>query len=490
MSLKQKTISGLIWSFIDNTAKEGILFIIGIILARILTPREFGLMGMTSILIFISDSFIDSGFGQALVRKKQCTQTDYSTVFYFNLSVGISLFIIMFFSAEIVSNFFSEPKLKPIIQIMGIGLIIKSLSLIHQIILIRRIDFKLQTKVSVLATIGSGFMGIYMAYNGYGVWSLVLKTLTGYALTSALLWYWNSWKPSFEFSTNSFKEMFSFGSKLLITGFLDKIYKNMYLLIIGKYFSASQLGYYTRADLFKSSPSESLTVVIQRVSFPTLASIQDDITRLKYYYRQLIKSTMFLVSFLMVGMATVAESLIISLIGKKWLPSVIFLQLLSFVGLFFPLQAINQNMLKVKGFSNIILKIEIIKKISAIPVVIIGIMYGIKMMIVGMIIHAISSFFLDSYYSGKTIAYSSLQQLKDIAPSFLINFIVGGLIFIAGKYINTSASLKLIIEGSVYIIIVLGLCEIFKLKEFVFIKQIIFEQISLLRVNNTIKKNC
>ena len=281
MSLKQKTISGLSWSFVDNFIKQSIVFVIGIILARLLTPREFGLIGMTTVFISLSESFIDSGFGQALVRKKNCTQADYATVFYYNLCLGIVFYLFLFLTAGVISRFFNEPKLELIIQVLGFGLIIKSFSLIHLILLIKRIDFKLQTKITVLSSFASGFVGVYMAYNGYGVWSLVAKMLTGYLFTSTLLWTWSKWKPSFEFSWLSFKGMFSFGSKLLISGLLDKAYKNIYLLIIGKYFSATDLGYYTRADSFKNLPSQNLMVVIQRVSYPTLASIQDDIPRLK-----------------------------------------------------------------------------------------------------------------------------------------------------------------------------------------------------------------
>jgi len=213
LSLKQKTITGLSWSFIDSFANLGITFIVGIILARLLEPREFGLVGMTTIFIAISQSFIDSGFTQALIRKQNCTQTDYSTVFFFNLAVGILFFMLLLITAPLISSFFDEPQLTLIVQVLSLGLIISALTIGQRARLTKEIDFKLQTKISIIATIISGIIGIWMAYSGYGVWAPVTKTLTGFTCTSLLLWSWNEWKPTLEFSMRSFKEMFSFGSK-------------------------------------------------------------------------------------------------------------------------------------------------------------------------------------------------------------------------------------------------------------------------------------
>ena len=261
--LKQKTISGLSWSFIDNFSKLGITFIVGIILARLLEPREFGLVGMTTIFIAISQSIIDSGFTQALIRKQNCTQKDYSTVFYFNLVNGIVFYLVLFFAAGLISHFFNEPKLALIIQVLALSLIINSLAIVQRARLTKEINFKLQTKISIIATTLSGIIGIWMAYTGYGVWSLVIKSLAGFAFTSILLWSWNKWIPHLVFSKDSFKEMFSFGSKLLVSGLIDTTYRNIYLLIIGKYFSATELGYYTRADQFKNLPSRTLLALFR-----------------------------------------------------------------------------------------------------------------------------------------------------------------------------------------------------------------------------------
>ncbi len=476
MSLKKKAVSGMTWSFIDIFAKQGANLIIGIVLARLLSPREFGLIGMTTIFITLSESFIDSGFGQALVRKKECTQADYSTVFYYNLFVGFIFFLMMFFSAGLISNFFDEPKLKLIIQVLGTGLIIKSLSIIQSVILIKRINFKLQTKVSVLASVGSGIIGIYLAYRGFGVWSLVVKVLSGFALTTLLLWIWNAWKPSFIFSWRSFKELFSFGSKLLASGLIKRAYENIYLVIIGKYFSAIQLGFYTRANQFNQLVSKNLTMAIQRVSYPVLASIQDDNLRLRSTYKKLIKSTMLLTFFFMIGLAVMAKPLILVLIGEKWLPTVVYLQLLCFVGVFFPLQEINQNMLKIQGRTDIILKLEVVKKILVVPIIVVGILYGIKALIVGMIFMALISYLIDSFFAGKQIKYSSLQQIKDILLTFFSGCFAGIIASVLGLIIKTTALLTLLLQSSIYFILFIVICEILRIEEYLFIKQIIKEK--------------
>ena len=475
MSLKKKTISGMAWSFIDIFAKQGVTFVIGIILARLLSPEEFGLIGMTTIFIVLSESVMDSGFGQALVRKKECTQVDYSTVFYFNLVTGILFFFLIFFSADFISNFFNEPKLRIIIQVLGAGLIIKSLSIIQSVILIKRINFKLQTKISILASVGSGILGIFLAYQGFGVWSLVVKVLSGFTITTILLWIWNNWKPSFIFSWDSFKTLFSFGSKLLMSGLIKRAYDNVYLVVVGKFFYAEQLGFFTRANQFNQLVSRNLTMAIQRVSYPVLSSIQDDIQLLRITYRQLIKSTMLLTFFSMIGLIVIAKPLILVLIGEKWLPSVIYLQLLCFVGIFFPLQEINQNMLKVQGRSDIILKLEIVKKILVIPIIYIGILYGIKVLIIGMIFMALVSYLVDSFFAGRLIDYSGIKQMKDIYLTCLCACIAGFITLVTGKFLTTSIPISLMIQSILYAVVFLSICEVLKIEEYKYVKQILVE---------------
>ncbi|NTW48142.1 MAG: MOP flippase family protein [Chlorobiales bacterium] len=476
MSLKQKTVNGLVWSFVDSFANQGINFVVGIILARLLSPDEFGLIGMITIVISLSGVFIDSGFSNALICKKEVTQADYSTVFFFNLFVGVLAYFALFFSAGAISLFFQEPELKPLVQVLGLSILISSLTLIQRVQLTKRIDFKLQTRISVIASVCSGFIGITMAYYGYGVWSLVYKQLAQEVLISLFFWLWNGWKPSWIFDKASFKEMFGFGSKLLASSLIDTIYQNIYYLIIGKYFSAAELGYYTRADQFRKLPSQNITGVIQRVSYPVLASIKDDVPRLKASYKKLIKGTMLISFVLMIGMAAVAEPMVHTLIGDKWLPSVVYLQLLCFVGMFYPIQALNLNMLNVQGRSDLFLRLEIIKKLLAIPTIIAGIYFGIKVMIMGMMVNTLIAYYLNSYWSGKFIEYSIVEQIKDILPAFILASVSGIVVYFTGEVLNTSHVITLAIQITVGALFTIGVAEMIKLEDYLYLKGILIEK--------------
>jgi len=477
MSLKQKTVSGLLWSFIDTIAGQGITFVVGIILARLLSPREFGLIGMIIVFISISESFIDSGFKNALIRKKDCTQTDFSTVFFFNLAVGIAFFCILFFSAPAISNFFNEPELKLIVQVLGIVLVIDSLTIIQTTRLTKRIDFKLQAKISLIASLGSGLIAITMAYMGFGVWSLVAQSISKQIFNSFFLWLWNRWKPSMVFSSQSFRELFGFGSKLLVSGLIDTIYRNIYYLVIGKFFSAQDLGYYTRATQFKDLPARNLNKIISRVTYPVLASIQDDIPRLKSNYKKLIRGIMFLTFTLILGMAAVAEPMILTLIGEKWKPAIIYLQLLCFPGMMYPLHALNLNMLQVQGRSDLFLRLEVIKKIMAVPTIIAGVFFGIKIMIVGMMVNSLIAYYLNSYWSGKKIGYSLKEQVKDIMPSFILALSMASIVYFLGIILTFSPVWELVIQTIVGGIIIIVFCELTKFRDYMFVKGLVFGKI-------------
>ena len=477
MSLKQKTISGLQWSFIDSFASQGVQFIVGIILARLLSPKDFGLIGLLTIFIAVSQSFIDSGFATALIRKKNCSQNDYSTVFYFNIGVSIICYFILFIFSGAISSFFKEPQLKVLVQVLGLGLVLNSFAIIQQTIYTKELNFKLQMWVSIIASLGSGIVSVPMAYSGFGIWSLVALTLSRYSITTFLLWIWSKWKPVLFFSKTSFIELFSFGSKLLLSGLIDTIYRNVYYLIIGKYFSANELGDYTRADQFQSIPSSNLQGIIGRVTYPILSDIQDDAVRLKTAYKTVIRSTMLVTFVLMLGMAAVAKPMIITLIGIKWEPCVIYLQMLCFVGMFYPLHALNLNMLKVLGRSDLFLRLEIIKKILAVPTIIVGILFGIKVMIIGMFVNTLIAYYLNSYWSGKFIGYSTVQQIKDILPSFLLSVFMGSMVSILGSILNISNQVKLVIQIIFGAALTIIIAELLKMNGYLYIKKIVLKKI-------------
>lgn len=317
-SLKDKTIRGVGWSFVDNIASSGITFLVGLVLARLLTPSEYGVMAIITILVAVSNSIIDSGFSNALIRKVRIERMDYNTVFYFNLLVSIVLYLTLFFASPAISSFFKEPILIEVVRVVGFVLIINALGLIPRTIFVRDINFKRQTKVSLISSICSGTVGIGMAVSGMGVWSLVGQQLSRQLLNTLFLWIYCHWRPIWEFSMQSFKELFDFGSKLLLSGLLDTIYKNIYYIIIGRFYTSAQLGQYTRAEQFNTIFSSNLTSIIQRVSYPVLSSIQENPERLREAYRQVIKITMLVTFACMLGLAAVAKPLIIILIGEKW----------------------------------------------------------------------------------------------------------------------------------------------------------------------------
>jgi len=477
MNLKQKAIHGALWSFFDAFASQGIQFFVGILLARLLLPHEFGIIGMITVFIAISQLFISSGFSNALIRKQDCTQLDYSTVFFFNLFISVLFFFLINILSETISSFFKEPQIENVLRALSFGLIIESISIIQRTILTKQVNFKLQTRISLIAGVIAGVVAVFCAYHKFGVWSLVALQLVRQTITAFLLWLWNKWTPSLIFSRKSFKELFGFGSKLLLSVLIDTIYKNMYYFIIGKYFSIVDLGYYTRADQFKNLASQNITSVIQRVSYPVLAAMQNDTNALKSSYRNLIRVVMFVTFLIMLGIASSAKQMVITLIGEKWLPSVIYLQMLCVVGMLYPLQAINLNMLNVRGRSDLVLRIEVIKKILSVPAIIIGALFSIKGMIAGMIFNSVIAYFLNSYWSGKLIDYHASSQIKDIFPAFLFALINSTAMYFIGETLGYYYTLAFIIQIVLGVFFVVVVSELIGFYEYNFLKNILKEKI-------------
>ena len=475
---RKKATKGLFWSFVDNSANQIIQFVTGIILARLLTPREFGLIGMLTIFVAISQSFIDSGFSSALIRKKNCSQNDYSTIFYFNLLVAVLFCLLLIAFSSSISKFFNEPQLKDLLIVLSLGLVINAFGIIQRTELTKRIDFNLQMRVSVISAIISGIIGITLAYRGYGVWSLVAKTLSGYSITSLLLWLWNRWRPLMVFRINSLSELFSFGSKILITGIINTFFQNLYLLVIGKVYSAVDLGFFTRADQFKSLPQQNLTKVIERVSFPLLSEIQDDDQKLKRSFRKLLRNSMFISFLLMFVLSAVSRTLVITLIGEKWIVSVGYLQWLCFAGVLYPMQSLNRNIMMVKNRSDLILRIEIVKKFLFVPVILIGVIISLKAMIISLVMYGIIESFLDSYYSGRLVHYTLKSQVEDILPFFFVGAFVGLITFAIGQVNIHYEFIVLIIQIIVAFVTTILVSEIFGIKEYMEYKQILKDKVT------------
>jgi teichuronic acid exporter len=419
-SLKQKTTKALLWSSVERFSAKGLQFIVGIILARLLLPSDYGLIGMITIFLAISQTFVDSGFSNALIQKKDRNETDYSTVFFFNIGVGLFSYMILFFCAPLIANFFNSPELTSLTRVIGINVFITSLTVVQVAKLTISLDFKTQVKASFPSIIIGGTVGIIMAYKGYGVWALVIQSLVISGLNTLFLWLFSKWIPKAVFSKTSFKQLFSFGSKLLVTGLLNTIFINIYLIVIGKLFSAKQLGFYTRALQLQKFPSENITGIMQRVSFPVLSSLQDDNKKLETTFRLFIRLSVFVIFPLMIGLAVVSEPLIRLILTDKWMPVVPLLQLLCIVGMLYPLHAINLNILYVKGRSDLVLKLEVIKKILISIAILVTFSFGVKALVIGQIFTSIFAFFINTYYSGKMVNYSTWKQIKDIIPIVLI----------------------------------------------------------------------
>lgn len=471
-SLKNKTVKGVGWSALENVTRMGITFVVSIILARLLSPEEYGLIGILTIFIAIFNAIVDSGFTNALIRKQDASDTDYSTVFYTNLVLSVVLAATLYCCARPIAVFFERPELVSLTQVMSSVVVINALAIVQRARTTKAIDFKTQTKITFISSIVSGAIGIAMAYMGYGVWALVGQQISNQLLSTIFFWIYNRWMPKFIFSWTSFKEMWAFGSKLLASGLIDTVWKEIYQVIIGKCYSPATLGLYTRAKQFADLFSSNLTVVVQRVSYPVLSSIQDDRVRLKGAYQKVIKTTMLPTFVLMLGMAVCAKSMIYVLIGEQWLECVPMLQIICTYGMLYPLHALNLNMLQVQGRSDLFLKLEIIKKIIAIGPLLLGIFVDIYLMLVGSLVTSLIAYYLNAYYSGPFLNYSIKEQVKDIIPSFGVALTMAIPVF-AMSFISMSPYIMLPLQIMVGAFITISICEVAKIPEYIEIKGIV-----------------
>lgn len=482
-TLKEKTILGIGWSFIDNLANQGVSFIVGLVLANLLTPQEFGVIAIIMIFIAIANSIVDSGFSSALIRKRDCKSIDYNTVFYFNLLVSVVLYVILYFLSPVISSFFAEPILEDVTRVISLILIINALGIVPRTIFVRKIDFKTQAKFSLISSLVSGVIGILLAIYGYGVWTLVIQQLLRQGLNTFFLCLYSKWTPILEFSLQSFKELFGFGSKLLLSGLLDTLWKDIYQIVIGRIYSTATLGLYERAKQFNVIFSSNLTSVISRVSYPILSSIQDEDERLKQAYRKVIKTTMLVSTALMFGMAACARPMILTLIGYKWIDCVEFLQILCFSGVLYPLHSLNLNILQVKGRSDLFLKLEIIKKIIALVPIFIGIYMGIWAMLWCSLINSYVSLYLNCHYSAPLINYSIKEQIKDLIPIFSINLIVAAVMFVI-TLLTLPNIILLFLQIFVGLTLAVIIYEKRRLPEYVELKNIAYSLRSKMKIIN------
>lgn len=420
-TLKEKTAKGLGWGFVDNFVGTGITAVVSILLARILSPEEFGLVGMIAIFVSLGNSLMDSGFSGALIRKKEASDRDLSTVFYTNLLLSVIIYLTLFFSAPAISDFLNNGQLTIILRILALSVVIMSFTQVQKVNFIRKIDFRTQAMISLAASVVSGVVSIWMALAGCGVWSLVVQQLSKQAVVSVLLWVFSTWKPSLTFSFASFREMFSFGSKLLACSLISVIWNEIYSLVIGKMYNPIAVGYFTRAEKFKTMVTSNIGQVVQRVGYPVLSSIQDDSERQVRVYRKVVRLTILLTSTLVLGLVGCADAMIQVLIGAKWLPAAEYLRILGISGMFLPLILSSVNVFNANGKSNITLLLEIIKTALAVIPVTLGILFDIQALLWGLVASTILSYLVHALFVSKEIAYPFWSQLGDIAPFILIS---------------------------------------------------------------------
>lgn len=471
-SLKDKTIKGVAWSGIDNIAQFGVTFLVSIVLARLLSPDDYGLVGIIAIFTSVCQALINGGFTTALIRKKDANDDDYNTAFIVNLGISLLLYVVIYLCSPFIAGFFHREELIALTQVSSLGMIIGALGLVQQTRLTKRIDFKTQTKITIVASVVSGIVGIVMALMGFGVWSLVAQSLTSQGLRTVLLWVANKWVPQLHFSSDSFHELFGFGWKMMVSGLIDTVWKELYQVVVGKFYSPATLGQYTRAKQFSTLFSSNLTSVIQRVTYPVLSNIQDDKGRMVAAYRKMIKTTMFVTAVSMFFLGAISEPLLYCLIGPKWHEAAVYLPLICITGSTYPLHAINLNMLQVQGRSDLFLGLEVIKKIIGIAPLSVCIFYGILPMLYTSILTNIIGYFLNSYYSGKFLGYSSWMQIKDIAPSYGIATLVALSVFFL-KYLPISYWITLPLQIILGSAVLLCVCQKTKMEEYVEIKRIV-----------------
>jgi O-antigen/teichoic acid export membrane protein len=476
-SMKDKTVKGVAWSGIDNLVQFIVHFVVSIILARLLSPDNYGLIGIIAIFTTICQTLINGGFTTALIRKKDATNDDYNTAFIVNLCMSLLLYTIIFVCSPFIAEFFGRQELVALTRVSTLSMIIGAFALVQQTRLTKRIDFKSQTKITIVTSITSGIIGIVMALMGFGVWALVAHSLTSQSLRTILLWFVNKWMPKLRFSSTSFHDLFGFGWKMMLSGLFDTIWKDVNVAVVGKLYSPAALGQYTRASQFSHLFSKTLTTIVQRVTFPVLSNIQDNKKRLISGYRRIIKTTMFVTVTGMFFLGAISEPLLYCLIGPKWHEATTYLPLICINGSLYPLHAINLNMLQVQGRSDLYLGLEIVKKIIGLLPLTVCFKYGILPMLYAQLFTGIIYYFLNSYYPGKLLGYSSWVQLRDVAPSYGLATAIALSVFFL-KYIPITFWIVLPLQIIVGMTVFLVICHYFHVSEFEELKGIAMPYLS------------
>lgn len=438
MSLRKQATTGVVWTFAQQFGNQLVGFFVSLVLARLLLPAEFGLIGMIAVFVSIGNTLLNGGLTNSLIRSKELEEDDFSTVFFFNLGASVIIYGIIFFLAPLIADFYNQEILTNLLRVYSITFVIQALSAVQLARLTKKMDFKTQTIISIPATLLGGGIGIWMAYAGFGVWSLVASYVITSLFSTIQLWFYSKWSPIFVFNKEKFIEHLNFGYKLTISELLETVFRNVYIIIIGRYFSAAQVGFYTRAETLKQLPVINISSALNKVTYPLFANIQDDNERLKRVYKQIMQMVIFIIAPILVFMAVLAEPIFRLLFTEKWLPAVPYFQILCANGILYPIHAYNLNVLKVKGRSDLFLRLEIFKKILVIIAVFIALQFGIMALLYSQVITSVLAFFINTHYTGKFINYNSWSQFRDIFPTIFLASLCAVVVYLFDYfYLNT-----------------------------------------------------
>lgn len=463
-NLKQQTKKGLYWSFFNQFAIYGMNFCVGIVMARLLSPSDFGITALPAVFMSVVLILQYGGLSDALVRKPDLSDKDLSTAFYYSVCVGIVLYLALFFSAPWIADFYNTPVLIPLVRITALGFLWGPLSTPQNVILKRKLDFKTPTKISIIIRIVSACVGISMAYMGYGLWSLVISGLISSFLTTFLNWYVVRWFPKTGWSKDSFKYLWNYGNKIIVSSLLDTLYNNIAPIFIGKFYSPAELGVYNRALGYAAMPSQNVTGVIQGVTFPVLSKMQNDDEALARNYRRMLKATAFIIFPIMMMLSALARPLVIILVTAKWESCVILLQIICFSLMWYPVHAINLNLLQVKGRSDLFLRLEIIKKIVGVSILAITLPHGLIVFCCGSVVSSLIALIINTYYTGKLINVGYFKQMRDLLPIVLLGLVMFAIIHLS-NYLISNMLLQIICGGILGAIVYIGGVILFKFSE-------------------------
>ena len=467
--IKSKTISGFFWRFAERCGAQVVSLIVSIVLARLLEPTDYGIISMVAIFITISQVFVDSGMGSALVQKKDAGDLEFSSVFYFNIVMCAGIYGILFVTAPIIARFYENEQLTSVIRVLSLIVVISSLKNVQQAYVSKKMLFKRFFFATLGGTIVAAMIGIYMAFKGYGVWALVAQQLTNSIIDTIILWITVKWRPRKMFSFKKLKELFSFGWKLLVSSVLHSIYGNLRELIIGKLYSSADLAYYNKGTQFPNLIVSNINSSIDSVLLPAMSQEQNNVEKVKKMTRRAIKTSSYIMWPLMLGLAVVAKPLVNLLLTEKWSQTVIFLQIFCLVYVFEPIQTANLNAIKALGRSDIFLKLEVIKKTMGIIILLCTMNFGVLAIALGMLFYTVFvASIMNSFPNKKLLNYGYIEQIKDILPAiFLAMFMVSIIYPISYLTLNDISILilQIIIGGVVY---VLG-SKLFELETFNYI---------------------